>query len=384
MYWFQLWREFKISIAEILAVFPKAEIVLANKHLLIVSGLEESEIIKEAKNIWWTIKIVSIEKQNDLKNFILEKAENKTWKFNYWISVFWTDSNLKKTLSETKKFLSSNDVSSRFVNKNFENISSIQIISEKLIDNQSDFTVLKEKDNTYIWYTIWTQDIEEYSKRDYSKSRDMRIGMLPPKLSQMMINLSWWKTIYDPFVWLWTILIESIAMWNKEVYGSDFNPDMIEATKNNISSYTNIKSDIFLFDARDMEENGVFSNNIDAIVTEWFLWEIMTQKNINTSRVNIQRNNLSKMYEKFFFWLKKKNFKWNIVITFPFWEISTKYHYFLEIYEIVNKYCDILPLFPVSFLENHWKEFHSTKSGSLLYKRKNQLVWRELFKLKIK
>jgi tRNA G10 N-methylase Trm11 len=56
------------------------------------------------------------------------------------------------------------------------------------------------------------QNIDEYSKRDYSKDRDMQIGMLPPKLSQMMINLSGGKTIYDPFVGLGTVLIESLYM----------------------------------------------------------------------------------------------------------------------------------------------------------------------------
>ncbi|PIE85229.1 hypothetical protein CSA08_03145 [Candidatus Gracilibacteria bacterium] len=383
MHGFQLGREFKISIAEILTVFPEGKIELVNKHLLIINGLKEEEILKKAKNIGGTIKIIKIEKENDFKNFILKKAENNRGKFNYGISVFGIDSNLKKTLNETKRYLSGKNISSRFVNKNFENISSAQIIPEKLIENKSDFTILREKKSSYIGYTIWTQNIEEYSKRDYSKSRDMKIGMLPPKLSQMMINLSGGKTIYDPFVGLGTILIESLAMGNKEVYGSDFNPDMIEASNKNISNFSNTKTKIFLFDARDMEKNTIFSNNIDSIVTEGFLGEIMTKKNINLERINIQRKNLSKMYEKFFYGLKKKNFRGNIVITFPFWEIDKKYYYFIEIYDILNKYCNIIPLFPNSFTNSYGKEFHSTKSGSLLYKRKNQLVGRELFKLTI-
>jgi len=34
------------------------------------------------------------------------------------------------------------------------------------------------------------QDIENYSKRDYGKTRDMEVGMLPPKLAQMMLNIA--------------------------------------------------------------------------------------------------------------------------------------------------------------------------------------------------
>jgi len=46
----------------------------------------------------------------------------------------------------------------------------------------------------------------------------MNIGMLPPKLAQMMINLSLGNTIYDPFVGLGTVLIESVHMGNNRVF----------------------------------------------------------------------------------------------------------------------------------------------------------------------
>jgi hypothetical protein len=40
--------------------------------------------------------------------------------------------------------------------------------------------------------------------------------------------------------------------------------------------------------------------------------------------------------------------------------------------------CEILPFFPEDF------NLKSTKTWSLLYKREKQLVWREIFKLRIK
>ena len=104
----------------------------------------------------------------------------------------------------------------------------------------------------------------------------------------------------------------------------------------------------------------------------------MTQKNINLDRISIQRKNLSKLYEKFFSGLKTIWFDWIVVICFPFWDFKWKYLYFEEIYDILNNYCEILPLFPSEF------DFKETKSGSLLYKRQKQLVWREIFKLSIK
>jgi hypothetical protein len=108
------------------------------------------------------------------------------------------------------------------------------------------------------------------------------------------------------------------------------------------------------------------------------LWEIMTKKNISVERIKKQRESLEKIYEWFFLNLKKWNFSWNIVISFPFWELDKKYFYFEEIYNIIEKYCKVINLLPDNI------EFKTTKKWSLLYKRKTQLVWREVFKLKIK
>ena len=136
--------------------------------------------------------------------------------------IFWNKKSLKNELNNIKKTLKQNEISSRFVNKDFKNLSSAQILWEKLDIKKTDFNTICTDNEVYTWTTIWIQDINAYSKRDYGKSRDMQIGMLPPKLSQIMINISGGKNIYDPFCGLGTILIESQYMWNTEIYGSDF------------------------------------------------------------------------------------------------------------------------------------------------------------------
>jgi len=66
------------------------------------------------------------------------------------------------------------------------------------------------------------------------------------------------------------------------------------------------------------------------------------------------------------------------VISFPFWEIRGKYYYFDEIYEVIKKHAKKLSLLP------KLDDIKHTRSGSLLYKRADQVVGREIFKLKIK
>ena len=378
---FQLWREYKLSVSEILSVFPQWKTVFLSTDFLIIENVTKDDVLFKANKLGWTIKIIEISNNST----ILEDAMNSEVKFKYGLSLFWEKKNLKTILMNMKKELKWQSISSRFINKDFKNLSSAQILWEKLVKTLSDYTQIYTENKTYYWKSIWVQDIYNYSKRDWQKDRDMQTGMLPPKLCQIMLNISWGKTIYDPFVWLGTVLIESILMWNKEVYWSDLSQIMVDNTTNNINWFINRQNiqlddvEIIKLNSKFIHESEILLNkNIDSIVTEWYLWEMMTQKNISIDRINKQKDSLSELYNRFFTWLKEINFDWNLVICFPFWEMKGKYTYFTEVYEIINKYCIIEELFPNNYL------IETTKSGSLLYKRDKQLVWREIFKLKIK
>jgi len=281
MFGFQLWREFKLSIAEISAVFPEWKTVYFSKEILILdfenNNIKE-EILKKANFLGWTIKIIEIIKNEDnldISNIILNKSKNHEWKFKYWVNIFWENLNLKKILNKTKTLLKNNFISSRFVNKDFKNLSSSQIIWEKLIKNNSDYNLIIWDNKNFIWKSIWVQDINNYSKRDWQKDRDMQTWMLPPKLAQIMINLSGWTKIYDPFVWLGTVLIESVLMWNKNIYWSDLSERMVDISRNNIKSlnYELHTLDIFNQNSKYIwEVEFLWENKVDAIVTEWYLW----------------------------------------------------------------------------------------------------------------
>ena len=383
MYGFLLGREFRISVAEILSVFPNIQTIYQDKQIFIWDNISSEEIIEKANHLGGTIKIIALETTNkEIPDLIYEKAPDE-WKYHYALSVFGEKQSLKDILLKVKKKLRADSISSRFTNKDFKNLTSAQIIGENLVRKNTDFNYINTGENIYFGASIWVQDIYAYSKRDYSKDRDMQVGMLPPKLSQMMINLSGWKTIYDPFVWLGTVLIESLHMGNKKVFGSDLSDQMVETSKKNCES---VSESLFLnaiiwiekLNAKFIYESEYFSHWVDAIVTEWYLWEVMTKKNISAERIEKQRESLVKIYEAFFAGLSKTKFTWNIIICFPFWEIRGKYSFFNEIYSIIEKNCEILPFFPTDY------EIQATKAWSLLYKRDSQLVWREIFKLKIK
>ena len=397
MYAFQLWREYKLSLAEIYALFPETRVEYIDEHICILDSQDRSFIISKLQHMWGTIKCIELLAHYRWKVWesIMQELKDFEWKFRYGLSIMWDFKNLKGLLMETKKLLKEQGISTRFVNKDFKNLSSAQILWEKLVARGTDFTLIVTWDKTqYFWKTIWVQDIESYSSRDYGKTRDMEVGMLPPKLAQIMIHLANFsqfshtgkikpQIIYDPFCWLGTVLIESILMWNSEVYGSDISANNIEKTKANIEfvkyNFKNTlkKSELHILDAREITKFSQIKH-VDAIVTEWYLGQIFQKYSITEKKLELEKQQLLDIYTLFFEWLKKLKFQGNIVICFPFWDIKWKYFYFSEIYAIIEKYCNIQTLLPKN------SDIRPTKSWSLLYKREWQIVGREIFKLQIK
>ena len=395
-FWFQLWREWKLSVAEIVNFFPESNIIFSGSWVLILGNIEKSYLQENFYKLGWTIKIFELDffaNIEDIYESVLETALNTEWKFKYSLNLFWDKSlKLENILKKTKNLLKNKSISARYFNKDdWKNLSSAQILGNSILKKWLDFNIINLWNIFYFGKTLEVQDIDSYSKRDFSKNRDMQVGMLPPKLCQMMINI--WKeskdceskNVYDPFVWLGTVLIEALNMWISQVFWSDLSEKMVDESRKNISDFIsknllkNISFKIEKLNAKFINESEILKKEkIDLIVTEWYLWEIMTKKNISLDRINKQKESLLSIYSKFFENLAKVDFPWRIVICFPFWELNGKFIYFNEILEILNKFCVIENIFKNSEINL------SSKSGSLLYKREKQLVWREIFKLKIK
>ena len=115
-----------------------------------------------------------------------------------------------------------------------------------------------------IFKTIWVQDFEDWNRRDYGRPAvEARIGMLPPKVARMMVNLSQSLTILDPFCGVGTVVAEAAVLGLKAI-GSDVNPSQIEKAKKNLA-WLNKPSELFVHDARRISEK---IKSVDAIVTE--------------------------------------------------------------------------------------------------------------------
>ena len=215
------------------------------------------------------------------------------------------------------------------------------------------------------------QNIPLYETIDFEKpARSMQMGMMPAKLTHMMINI-WLHqlpqpardiVIYDPFVGSWTtgFLANHLGF---EFIGSDINISYVEqnAKRWAKTAFANPNSDFQIFQ-HDITTS--LTNKIDIadsqllIVSEWRLGPIVTAR---TSPVEVQRDQqeVLNMYKSFLERIKElSNFKPITVITIPYYHTNN----FLE--EELSTYAKKLGL--------------SISSISEIYQRENQKIGRKI------
>ena len=125
------------------------------------------------------------------------------------------------------------------------------------------------------WFVgIGVQDIDAYTSRDQARpARDAKVGMLPPKLAQILINLCGPlpknATILDPFCGTGVVLQEAYLM-NYKPYGTDLSDRMVEYSERNLDWITHDEKPDFLLEQGDAT-NHSWKQPIDAIACEGYL-----------------------------------------------------------------------------------------------------------------
>ncbi len=160
---------------------------------------------------------------------------------------------LKKAIRETGR-------SVRLVPNKAQELNTAQVLHNNLTGpNGWDLYFIRSGNQTYVAQTVKIQDIEAYAARDQARpNRDAKVGMLPPKLAQIIINLAVGKipedklasiceipageaiprpklnqTVLDPFCGTGVVLQEALLMGYKAL-GSDQDPRMTDYSHSNL------------------------------------------------------------------------------------------------------------------------------------------------------
>ena len=292
---FELGRKKELCFAELIAVLGKEHFVERNLDTAIFE-LEEFNTIKLQDSLGGTIKIVEIFNnipyqgsckplEEKIMDFISTKLpeifKDYQGKLPFALSFLSfknpNELNTRKLLNFSKKTLKSLGINCRFVNQNFSNTKPSTIYKARVIEKGIDLCLIKGVRDLFIGGSITMQDIDSYSLRDYDKpKKDARVGMLPPKLAQVMINFAGkdTKIIYDPFCGTGTTLVEAMLM-GKTAIGSDIDSRMVEFSKINCAwaqeqFKTTAPFRVFTKDAQYLSKDNL-PEKIDAIVTEGYL-----------------------------------------------------------------------------------------------------------------
>jgi tRNA G10 N-methylase Trm11 len=167
---------------------------------------------------------------------------------------------LEATGLTVKKAVRKTGRSVRLIPNKTPELNAAQVIHNKLTGpNGWELVFIKDGSKTIVAQSVKVQDIESYTWRDRGRpKRDAKVGMLPPKLAQIIINLSVGqlaketlesicdipagqeiplprldKQLLDPFCGT-GVLLQEAALMGYDVYGSDLEKRMVEYSEANL------------------------------------------------------------------------------------------------------------------------------------------------------
>ena len=224
MYLSVLGRQSDISIAELEALYSNV------KKIGLCLATFDSEETPDINRLGGSIKIAEKLPQNPL-DYLRQLPEGK---ITLGISDYSKNATKKSAAIEAlklKKILSRHNRSVRVVENKEAALSTATSLHNGL-SGKNTRKIEFIKTNSAWYKVIGIQDIDAYSKRDQARpARDAKVGMLPPKLAQILINLCGPlpkdSCILDPFCGTGVVLQEALLM-GYHAYGTDINERMVD------------------------------------------------------------------------------------------------------------------------------------------------------------
>lgn len=224
-----LGRQPLISVAELEAQFGGVRLVGAELAEF------ESEREPEIARLGGTLKI-TVPIEGTLVPWLLERPTEG--KITLGVSDYSRRATARTATAEAlkcKRILAKRGQSVRVVPNRAATLSSATSFHNHLT-SETKIELLKMGGRYY--RVIQVQNINAYARRDRERpARDAKVGMLPPKLAQILINLAGelrsGATVLDPFCGTGVVLQEALLMGYR-AYGTDVSERMVEYSQRNL------------------------------------------------------------------------------------------------------------------------------------------------------
>lgn len=210
-----------------------------------------------------------------------------------------TPKQLEVTGLKLKKAIRNTGRNVRLVPNQALELNSAQVVHNQLTGPTGwELYFLRDGQKTYVAQTVKVQDLFSYTRRDRGRpKRDTKVGMLPPKLAQILMNLAagpiaeskleniceipagqavprtiLGQTLLDPFCGTGVVLQEALLA-GYDVRGSDLEPRMVDFTQANLkwlSEFTPDLPGVYDIEAGDAT-NHLWEEPIDLVASEVYL-----------------------------------------------------------------------------------------------------------------
>ncbi|HWT40505.1 MAG TPA: DNA methyltransferase [Dongiaceae bacterium] len=242
-----------------------------------------------------------------------------------------------------------------------------------LADNKIELLIIRGKEKTIIAESTGAQNITALAGRDQGRPRrDAFVGMLPPKLAQIMINLAAGPEgtrLLDPFCGTGVLLQEALLM-GYDAYGTDLSEKMIRYTTDNLTWLEGkypIKTTWKVHEGDAMTTT--WEKPLDAVVCETYLGQPFSAPP-SPAKLTEVRGNCNHIIGSFLENLSKQLAPGTpVVLAVPAWK---------------NKEGTFTHLPLIQSLETYgfrFVELATVRNDQLLYFRPDQVVARELLVL---
>lgn len=390
-YIFFLGHQPHLSLAELKAVFGEDSIKEIQDSYAVLE-LEDEPNIDRLGGTTKISKIIKTKQIDQDLNQNLEKqildliseqiTEQKTGKLKLGLSIY-SGNNASKlsrkfiqqTLEQIRESFKASHpkLNLHTIDSKSTELSTAKIIHSGLLKNGGlSLDILVEEQTITLAQTIQLPNLKKYTLRDYSKPKPSGVnGMLPPKLAQIMINLSNAQTgdhILDPFCGSGTVLQEAMLL-GIDSTGTDLNSQIIADAKENLEWLdkrfrlrdSKVKFNLAVEDATTFK----WSDDITHIVCEGYLGTPLSKEPPEAKLKEIIEE-CNKVAEGF---LKNAASQLQngqrLVVALPCWFIGS----------------DVIKLPVVEKLSALGYNLLKSKKnqGNLIYHRKDQIVGRDIY-----
>ncbi|MFZ3009636.1 MAG: DNA methyltransferase [Candidatus Microsaccharimonas sp.] len=244
-----------------------------------------------------------------------------------------------------------------------------------LSGNKIELIVVRGRNGIIVAESTGAQNITALAARDQGRPRrDAFVGMLPPKLAQIMINLAGVSSgrILDPFCGTGVILQEA-RLLGYDAYGTDLAEKMVSFSKDNLAwlDEHHGTSTSYVVEAGDATDT-TWKKPIDAVVAETYLGQPFSAPP-SSSKLAEVRGNCNHIISEFLKNLGPQLTSGTpVVLAIPAWK------------DVYNQFTHLPLVGKLETLGFEQVKLHTVHSDELLYFRPDQVVARELLILKKK